>query len=84
MRPIHELLSQIRWDPNFKGQFEIAYADHMKPELERVPVSEARFDPRDTSVFKAFNENGEVVSIPLHRIRRVYRNHQLIWSRDKH
>jgi uncharacterized protein (UPF0248 family) len=82
MQPIHELLSQIRWDPNFTGEFEIAYLDHMKPELQRVPVNEMRFEPSLPTAFRAFDDEGNLVSIPLHRIRRVYRNRQLIWSRD--
>ena len=82
MQPVHELLSQIRWDPNFTGEFEIAFADHMKPELQRVPVNEMRFDAQDRSVFRAFDEEGNVVSIPFHRIRKVYRNGQVIWNRD--
>ena len=82
MQPIHELLSKIRWDPHFKGEFEIAYDDHTKPELLHVPVNDMRFDASDRSTFRAFDEQGILVSIPLHRIRKVYRDGQLIWSRD--
>lgn len=82
MQPIHELLSQIRWDPNFTGEFEVAYADHRQTELRRVPVSEMRFDAGDRAPFHAFDDEGNVVSIPLHRIRQVYRNGELIWNRD--
>jgi uncharacterized protein (UPF0248 family) len=82
MQPIHELLSKIRWDPNFKGEFEIAFDDHMQPELQRVPVNDTRFDATDRSTFRAFDEQGNLVSIPFHRIRKVYRDGQLIWSRD--
>jgi uncharacterized protein (UPF0248 family) len=82
MQPIHELLSKIRWDRNFKGEFEIAFDDHMQPELQRVPVTDMRFDATDRSTFRAFDHEGNLVSIPFHRIRKVYRDGQLIWSRD--
>lgn len=82
MQPIHELLSQIRWDPNFTGEFEVAFVDRMKPDLQHVPVNAMRFDASNPSTFRAFDEEGNLVSIPLHRIRKVYRNGTLIWSRD--
>ena len=82
MQPIHELLSKIHWDPNFKGAFEIAFDDHMKPELEHVPVNHMRFDATDRFTFRAFDKEGNLVSIPFHRIVKVYRDGRLIWSRD--
>lgn len=82
MQPIHELLSQIRWDPNFTGEFEVAFVDRMKPDLQRVPVNAMRFDADSPTTFRAFDDEGNVVSIPLHRIRQVFRNGALIWSRD--
>lgn len=82
MQPIHELLSRIRWDPNYKGDFEVAFEDHLQAELQRVPVNDMRFDAADRSTFRAFDPEGRLVSIPFHRIRKVYRDGQLIWSRD--
>ncbi len=82
MRPIHQLLSQIRWDPNFTGEFQIAFEDHMKQDLQCVPVNEMRFDDSERGTFRAFDDDGYLVCIPLHRIRKVYRNGELIWSRE--
>jgi len=82
MQPIRELLNQIRWDPNFRGEFEIAFVDHTKPELERVSVRDLRFDPDNSFSFELFDREGQWVCIPLHRIRKVYRDGELIWSRD--
>ena len=81
MQPIRELLNQIRWDPNFRGEFEIAFVDHAKPELERVSVRDLRFDPDNSFSFQLLDPEGHWVSIPLHRIREVYRDRELIWSR---
>ena len=83
MQPIRELLSQIRWDPNLRGEFEIAFVDHTKAELERVSVRDVRFDPDDKSSFELFDQEGQPISIPLHRIRRVYKDGELVWSRPE-
>ena len=81
MQPIRELLNQIRWDPNFRGEFEIAFVDHTKPELERAPFRDLRFDPDNSFSFQRLGPEGQWASIPLHRIREVYRDGELIWSR---
>ena len=78
MQTIRELLNRIRWDANFPGEFEVAFVDHTKPELERVSVGDLRFDPDDSFSFELLDQDGEWVSIPLHRIRRVYRDGELI------
>ena len=84
MQPIHELLSRIQWDRSFTGDFEIAFEDHTKPELERISVRKMRFTESKFS-FEFVNEDERAVSIPLHRIRKVYRNGELIWNRpDPH
>ena len=80
MQPIHELLSEIRWNPHIRGEFEIAFADHEKPELQRVPIRQMRFTDSKFA-FEFVNEDDRLLTIPLHRIRKVYRNHELIWSR---
>jgi uncharacterized protein (UPF0248 family) len=41
-----------------------------------------RFDTADRSTFRAFDQEGNLVAIPFHRIRKVYRDGRLIWSRD--
>ena len=81
MRPIQELLHRIRWDPGFTGEFEIAFVDHARPELERVPVRELRFDPDDSFSVELTDGAGQALTIPLHRIRKLYRDGELIWSR---
>jgi uncharacterized protein (UPF0248 family) len=82
MQPIHELLNQIRWDPNFNGDFEIAFVDHTEPELIRVAVRDMRFT-EGRFAFEMLTADDAVVSIPLHRIRQVYRDGRLIWSRPE-
>jgi uncharacterized protein (UPF0248 family) len=83
MQPIHDLLSQIRWDPTFGGEFEIAFVDRSKPGLQRVSLRDLRFDSDSSFSFQLFDPEGRLLSIPLHRIRRVYRNGELIWRRGE-
>jgi uncharacterized protein (UPF0248 family) len=40
------------------------------------------FEPRDPFSFEVVDEEGVAHSIPLHRVREVYRNGELIWHRQ--
>ena len=83
MIPIHELLARIRWDPAFgRGQFTLGYVDHDSDELRYVPFTDSRPDPDNPSLLDFVDDSGEVVSLPLHRIREVLRNGEAIWQRD--
>ena len=82
MQPIHELLSRIRWDPAFaQGQFELAYADHVLGRDVRVPLVPALLNVGTPGMIGVADEDGMVCHIPLHRIRTVYRDGELIWQR---
>ena len=81
MQPIRELLNQIRWDPNRRGEFEIAFVDRTKPELQRVSMRDLRFNRDSSFSFGLFDREGRLLSIPLHRIRKVYQDGELIWTR---
>jgi uncharacterized protein (UPF0248 family) len=83
MTPIHELLARIRWDSAFgRGRFTLGYLDHGTDELRYIPFTEARPDPNNPSVLDFIDERGEVVSLPLHRIREVLRDGATIWRRE--
>ncbi len=84
MIPIQELLSRIRWDPEFgQGEFVIGYYDRMRKTLTRAPLRELHFEPGDHYSFRFVDAAGEAHDVPLHRIREVYRNGELIWHRDR-
>ena len=84
MIPIHELLNRIRWDKAFgEADFEIGYYDRIEDCVIRVPMREIFFEPDDHFSFDLYDDEGELHSIPLHRIRQVFRNAQLIWDREK-
>ncbi|RCX24953.1 DUF504 domain-containing protein [Thioalbus denitrificans] len=83
MVPIHELLSRIRWDPEFgRGEFVIGYYDRVEGAIVRVPLGELRFEPGDRFDFELIDAEGVPRTIPLHRIKAVYRNGELIWHRE--
>jgi uncharacterized protein (UPF0248 family) len=82
MIPLHELLSRIRWDPVFgAADFEIGYYDRTDQRIVVIPLREVHSDPSDRFFFRVADDNGEIHTIPFHRVREVYRNGRLIWSR---
>lgn len=83
MIPIHELLNRIRWDEDFgRGEFVIGYYDRVEDRIIRVPLRELFFEPGDHFAFDLIDTAGELHSIPLHRIKEVRRNGELIWHRE--
>lgn len=83
MQPIHELLSRIKWDETFgRAEFIIGYHDRFNNNIIRVPLKEILFDKEDRFDFELIDDMGVTHSIPLHRIREVYRDGVLIWHRD--
>ena len=83
MTPIHELLNRIKWDDEFgRAEFIIGYHDRFEEDVIRVPLKELVFDREDHFDFELIDDMGETHTIPLHRIREVYRNGRLIWQRQ--
>jgi uncharacterized protein (UPF0248 family) len=82
MMPIKELLNRIRWDKAFgKGDFEIGYEDHIAQKVIFVQFKSIRFKKRNHISFQVENAEGEVQTIPFHRVREVYKDGSLIWHR---
>ena len=82
MIPIHELLSRIRYDPEFgQGQFEIGYFDRMEATVQRVAFHQVTFPEGERGVFEIFDESEQVRRIPFHRVREVWRDGRIIWRR---
>jgi uncharacterized protein (UPF0248 family) len=83
MIPIHELLNRIKWDNEFgQAEFIIAYHDRFEDDVIRVPLKQLLFEREDHFDFELTDDMGETHTIPLHRIREVYRNGKLIWHRS--
>jgi uncharacterized protein (UPF0248 family) len=82
MTPIQDLLHRIRWDPEFgDAQFEIGYWDRIARRIVRVPFQRVRFEKTSSFAFDATENDGSVHTVPLHRVRAVWRNGALIWQR---
>jgi hypothetical protein len=53
MIPIHELLSRIRWDPEFaKGDFQLGYYDRAEDRIILVPFQELTFPDESPQTFQ--------------------------------
>ena len=82
MIPIHQLLSRIRWDAEFgRAQFVIGYVDHVTGKIQQVSLRDAQPDPANHSLLDIVDDEGFKISLPLHRIRQVLRNGEVIWQR---
>lgn len=82
MMPIQDLLHRIQWDPVFgQGRFEIGYYDRITRSIVRVPLRDIDFPPGEHFAFEATEEDGSVHRVPLHRVRAVWRDGELIWAR---
>jgi len=82
MLPIRKLLSRIRWDPRFRrGQFALGYYDRRERRVRMVALADLRFPPDRPQVFELWDEEGTVHTVPLHRVRCVYRDGRVIWER---
>ena len=83
MIPIHELLNRIRWDKEYgQAEFVIGYYDRVADCIVRVPLRELSFEPGDHFSFDLYDDEGALHSIPLHRIKDVFRDGELIWHRE--
>ncbi|MBE0616433.1 MAG: DUF504 domain-containing protein [Proteobacteria bacterium] len=83
MQPLHDLLSRRRWDPDFgRGEFWLGYWDRVSREIVRVPLRDAIFEADNRFSFTLVGPGGRTRRVPFHRVRRVWRDGELLWSRD--
>ncbi|HZP93840.1 MAG TPA: RNA repair domain-containing protein [Burkholderiales bacterium] len=52
----------------------------MTRKLVRVPLQRIRFPSGEHFAFEALEDDGAVHSVPLHRVREVWRDGRLIWE----
>lgn len=82
MEPVRDLLNRIRWDREFgAGVFELGIYDRIRDAVDRVPLAAVRFEEGNAFAFSLRDEAGELRTIPLHRVREVYKDGALIWKR---
>jgi len=81
MKTIRQLLSRIRWDGEFgRGTFEVGIYDRVVDSVEFHPLEELHLEQGNHFSF-TICINGEVLTIPFHRIREVRKNGECIWNR---
>ena len=81
METIRELLNRIRWDDEFgQGTFEVGIYDRVIDAIEFYPLAALHMDKGNNFSF-TLCVDGEILTIPFHRIREVRKNGQLIWKR---
>jgi len=81
METIRELLNRIRWDDDFgRGTFDVGIYDRMADAVEFHPLEDLRLERGNHFSFTVAVD-GEVLTIPFHRIREVRKNGQTIWQR---
>ena len=82
MIPIQQLISRIRWDPEFgRAGFAIGYYDRKTDRIRVVPFRELHFSEENPALFELVDHTGCLHSVPFHRVRQVFRNDVLIWER---
>ena len=78
MLPIQGLLNKIKWDKRENPEhYSIFYFDRIEKTLIEIPYSkikkiEGRFMVLD---------NEDETNIPLHRIKKIMKNNQIVWER---
>jgi uncharacterized protein (UPF0248 family) len=83
MIPLPDLLARIRWDSAFgDASFVLGYYDRVENRIIRVNLREVRVDPDNRSMLDIMDEEGMEHSVPLHRVKDVFRNGELIWHRQ--
>jgi uncharacterized protein (UPF0248 family) len=84
MIPIHQLLNRIRWDHEFaQADFRIGYYDRIDNAIIVVPFSQVFQEPGDHFSVHIVDDEGIWHRVPLHRIKQVYRDDDLIWNREE-
>ncbi|WP_018954006.1 DUF504 domain-containing protein [Thioalkalivibrio sulfidiphilus] len=83
MIPIQELLARIRWDKAFgDASFVLGYYDRVEERIIRVNLRDVQVDPESHALLDIIDAEGGLHTVPLHRVKEVYRNGELIWHRS--
>ena len=82
MTPIRALLDRIRWDDAFgNARFEVDYYDRVEDTLVRAPLQRATLGDRQHFFLELVAPDASIHSVPLHRVRAVWREGVRIWQR---
>ncbi|WP_374086889.1 DUF504 domain-containing protein [Methylomicrobium lacus] len=83
MKPVQEMLNRMRWDKTWADdEFKIGYYDRIEKRIIVVAFKEIFFPKDDHFSFELIDQEGELHSVPYHRVKAIYRNGCLIWQRE--
>lgn len=83
MMPIQDLLHRIQWDRDFaRGDFQLGYYDRVDDRIILVPMARVHFPQGEHFSLEVIDDQGAVHTVPLHRVKAVYRDGNRIWHRD--
>lgn len=83
MKPVQEMMNRVRWDQAWANdEFKIGYYDRVEQKIIVVAFKEIYFPKDDHFSFELIDSQGEVHSVPYHRVKAIYRNGRLIWHRE--
>ncbi len=83
MKPVQDILNRIRWDKNLaEDDFKIGYYDRVEQQAIVVAFKEIIFPKDDHFSFDVIDQEGELHSVPYHRVKAIYQNDRLIWHRE--
>ena len=81
MQTIDELLNRIHQDPEFgRGHFEIGYYGRLETKIIQVSFNEVTQMSGKKFFFHVFDEDGIAHCVPMHRVRELYKDGELIWK----
>lgn len=82
MQPLEQLLDRIKWDAEFgNAAFALGYYDRVLRRELLAPLASVSTTGDGSFTFE--DETGTVRTIPLHRVRAVYRDGVTIWRRPR-
>lgn len=78
MIPVKNLINKIKWDKRENPRdYKIFYFDRILNKLIKIPYSKIK---RLEGSFMVL-DNEEESNVPLHRIKKVMKNHVVVWER---
>ncbi|MBS3105977.1 DUF504 domain-containing protein [Candidatus Woesearchaeota archaeon] len=78
MIPIQDLLNKIKWDKRENpSEHMIFYFDRILKKLIKIPYMKIK---RIEGTFMVL-DNEEETDIPLHRVKKVTKNNEVVWER---
>ena len=76
----HQIENSPEADKTLPNSRRIYIAGQL-PEV-RVPFREIKFSKDGPGIFELIDREGQTLTIPLHRVKSVYKNGELIWHRE--